>query len=237
MKRIFAPTKSGSDWQRLLAKPTLHWKKGASAMTTAACWESAHDRLPPEISTLLDSSRDLDLSQLALLVAIPEWQVPLYGGDRASQTDVLAVARNDRGLVVLAIEAKVNETFGPTLAEKRCEASSGQVNRLDYLHTLLGLPASLDGNIRYQLLHRTASALLTAQALHAHTAVMLVHSFSPEGRGRQDFDAFVSALGAQEMADGLLLVSGISQPRLFIGWCRGDQRFLSAELPAAPEYV
>ena len=33
MKRIFIPTETGSDWQGLLAKPKLHWKKGASAMT------------------------------------------------------------------------------------------------------------------------------------------------------------------------------------------------------------
>ena len=33
MKRIFVPTRDGTDWQRLLAKPTMHWKMGASAMT------------------------------------------------------------------------------------------------------------------------------------------------------------------------------------------------------------
>jgi hypothetical protein len=36
MKRIFIPTRGGSDWQRLLAKPMYHWKKGKSAMTDAA---------------------------------------------------------------------------------------------------------------------------------------------------------------------------------------------------------
>ncbi len=57
MKRIFVPTKDGSDWQGLLAKPSLHWKKGKSAMTAAASWESARDALPPEIASLLDSCR------------------------------------------------------------------------------------------------------------------------------------------------------------------------------------
>jgi hypothetical protein len=46
VKRIFIPTKTGSDWQGLLAKPKLHWKKGASAMTAAAAWEDAGDALP-----------------------------------------------------------------------------------------------------------------------------------------------------------------------------------------------
>ena len=40
MKRIFVPTTDETDWQPLLAKPKLHWKKGASAMTAAAAWEA-----------------------------------------------------------------------------------------------------------------------------------------------------------------------------------------------------
>ena len=90
MKRIFIPTVTGSDWQRLLAQPTRHWKKGKSAMTAAAAWENEGDSLPPEIPALLDSSRDEDLVGLKLLAAIPEWEVPLEGGDTASHSDILA---------------------------------------------------------------------------------------------------------------------------------------------------
>jgi hypothetical protein len=64
MKRIFVPTQTGADWQRLLAKPTLHWKVGASAMTAAAAWEAALDSLPPEIAALLDSTGRPDLMRL-----------------------------------------------------------------------------------------------------------------------------------------------------------------------------
>ncbi len=91
MKRIFIPTKTGSDWQRLLAKSTLHWKKGKSAMTAAAAWENAGDSLPSEITLLFELSRDKDLVGLKLLAAIPEWEVALQGGDTASHTDVLAL--------------------------------------------------------------------------------------------------------------------------------------------------
>lgn len=49
MKRIFLPTQAPSDWQRFLAKPSLHWKKSYSSMTTAACWEAAGDELPAEV--------------------------------------------------------------------------------------------------------------------------------------------------------------------------------------------
>lgn len=109
MKRIFVPTTTGTDWQRLLGKPRLHWKMGRSAMSAAACWEENHPHLPPEIMAVLASSGDPALADLELLAAMPEWEVALPGGDTSSQTDVLAVARNRRGLVVLAVEAKVDE--------------------------------------------------------------------------------------------------------------------------------
>ena len=109
MKRIFVPTISGSDWQRLLGKPELHWKSGRSAMSAAACWEESEPRLPREISDALEASGDKSLTSLELLVAIPEWEVELPGGDRPSQTDILAITRNELGLVILGVEAKVDE--------------------------------------------------------------------------------------------------------------------------------
>ena len=149
MKRIFIPTQAASDWQRLLAKPKLHWKKAHSAMTTAACWEAVNGNLPAEISSIFDMSNEPSLANLQLLAAFPEWEVPLPGGDRSSFTDVLALARNAVGLVAIAVEAKVDEEFGPTLLSKRAEASVGQNERIDYLHKVLRLKASLPDTIRY----------------------------------------------------------------------------------------
>ena len=131
MKRIFVPTRDGADWQRLLAKPKLHWKKGASAMTAAACWEDAQERLPDEIELLLSNSMVPDLQGLSLLAAMPEWEVRLPGGETTSNTDILALCRNDQGLCVLAVEAKVLEDFGPLVGEKRRSASENQRLRLD----------------------------------------------------------------------------------------------------------
>jgi hypothetical protein len=234
MKRVFIQTKTGSDWQRLLDKPKLHWKKGASAMSTAAAWEDAGDVLPEEITRALDASNDEVLHNLKLLAAIPEWEVSLPGGDTASHTDVLALARNDKGLCVIAVEAKVNEDFGPFLKDKRAEASSGQGKRLDDLHSLLGV-AHFDDLIRYQLLHRTASALLTAREFHAHAAVMLVHSFGDKPNLRADFDAFCSTLRAKELSSGVHVVPASSNPRLYMAWCSGNRWYLNVELPSVFE--
>ena len=232
MKRIFVPTQSGADWQRLLAKPILHWQSGASAMTAAAAWEAAGDSLPPEVAGLLDSTSQPDLLGHRLLLAIPEWQVSLPGGSTTSCTDVLAVCSNEAGVCVLGVEAKVLEDFGPLLAEKRAQASSGQTQRLAYLHDLLGVEHFGDG-IRYQLLHRTASALLTAREFHAVAAVMLVHAFDTQTPQRSDFLAFVQAMGAAEVAPLVYRVRSFTEPNLYLAWCQGDARFLKSQLPSA----
>ena len=232
MKRIFVPTQAPSDWQCLLAKPTLHWKKSYSAMTTAACWEEACGHLPAEIKETLDASGQSDLVGLKLLAAIPEWEVELPGGARPSCTDVLALARNDEGLVVLGVEAKVDEPFGPTLGEKRADESTGQGERIDYLHTALRLDMPLKDEIRYQLLHRTVSALRTAQDFHACSAVMLVHSFSPTQRWREDFLSFCEAITSTPLSPDLYIVSRFKSPRLYLAWCRGNEKFLEVDLPS-----
>jgi hypothetical protein len=232
MKRVFVPTRSGADWQPLLAKPKVHWKMGASAMTAAAAWEAAGGVLPPEITRLLESSRDKLLLGQRLLLALPEWQVALPGGTTTSNTDVLAICRNDLGVCILGVEAKVLEDFGPLVAEKRAEASSGQIKRLAYLHTLLGVER-FDDSVRYQLLHRTASALLTAREFHASAAVMLVHAFDTPAQQRADFLAFVAALSAREIAPLVYIVPSFESPALYLAWCDGDSEFRKKVLPSA----
>jgi len=232
MKRIFTPTVSGSDWQRLLGKPELHWKKGRSAMSAAACWEENEPKLPAAISDVLEASGDKSLTSLELLAAIPEWEVDLPGGARPSQTDVLAITRNEHGLVILGVEAKVDEPFGPTLGEKKAGPSEGQLKRIAYLERELGCASPMDDSIRYQLLHRTVSAILTARSFHAGIAVMLVHSFSPDSRWREDFEAFTAAVGGKQLTDDLYEIELSEGPRLIIGWCKGAEKYLTVELPS-----
>ena len=236
MKRIFVPTLTGTDWQRLLAKPTTHWKKGASAMTAAAAWEAAGDALPHEISRLLESAHDPLLLGQKLLAALPEWQVTLKGGNTTSNTDILAICRNELGLCIIGVEAKVHEDFGPSVSSKRAESSSGQSERLTFLHSLLHVER-FDDAIRYQLLHRTASALLTAKEFHAATAVMLVHAFdTPEVR-RGDFESFRTAMGAREVAPLVYKVDSFNDPTLYLAWCDGDAEFRKVSLPSAPQFL
>jgi len=233
VKRIFVPTETGTDWQRLLGKPKLHWKKGRSAMSASACWEESQPQLPSEIIQVLEGSKDQSVSNLELLVAIPEWAVELPGGDTASQTDILAITRNEFGLVILGVEAKVDEPFGPTLQEKKSDASEGQLRRIAYLEQELGRTVPFGSHIRYQLLHRTVSAILTARAFHAPVAVMLVHSFSTVSKWRDDFETFCKELRCTQLSLDLCEVPNIDGPRLLLGWCKGNEKYLGVELPSA----
>lgn len=182
---ILRPTDGPEDWSAFLAKPDLHWKPGRSAMETAYSWEAG---FPREIAALFPGTE--------LLQAIPEYKVPLPGGERASQNDVFALLRDDDGLIVCMVEAKRDEPFGPTLGEWLARQSDGKLDRLSAIASLLGLDSeSLTPSLRYQLFHRTASAILTAQKFHAHRAAMVVQSFSPEHRWFEDFRAFCALFG------------------------------------------
>ena len=202
-------------------------------MSTAACWEESQPQLPSEITRILDDSEEPSLSNLELLIAIPEWEVELPGGNTASQTDILAITRNESGLVILGVEAKVNEPFGPTLEQKKSDATEGQLGRITYLERELGCTVPFEDHIRYQLLHRTVSALLTARAFFAPVAVMLVHSFSLDSKWRDDFEAFRQALGCVSLSKDLHEVPDIQGPRLILGWCKGNEKYLGVELPSA----
>ncbi len=229
MPTIYVPSRSAADWKPLLAQPERHWKEGYSAMSLARAWHEAPDgSFPAEVRSVLEESGDSALTELRLLLAVPEYAVALPGGQRASYTDVLALARSSQGLVAIAVEGKVDEPFGPTVAEKRVEASEGSAQRLRYLLETIGLPQETSGSIRYQLLHRAVSAVLIAERFDAHTAVFLVQSFSPSDRWFDDFSAFVSLFGQQAQMGKLLRLGQFKGRELWAGWCKGEQRFREA---------
>jgi hypothetical protein len=228
MNHFHVPTHGPLDWKPLLAKPDLHWKPGRSAMALAQCWETARG-FPPEVAGALESGGN-DLASAELLLALPEYDVPLPGGERPSQTDLMVFLGTHSGLAILAVEGKVDEDFGPTVDAKRAEKSAGENARIEALESLLGFRHPTPGPTRYQLLHRTASAILTAKAFSARSAVMFVHTFSRDVTGGTRFDdyaAFCRLLGIDAKKGVAQRALSHSSPALYLGWCRGDTRFLS----------
>ena len=72
----------------------------------------------------------------------------------------------------------------------------------------LGLRVADVGDIRYQLLHRTASAIYEAQRYRTRRALMLVHWFNRTDASFGDFQAF-----AQLMATPVPTVNRVSEER------------------------
>lgn len=215
---ILIPTKGPKDWRALLADPDKHWKDGRSAKLMAEAWE--HPTLPAEITQTLAGT---PLSSFEAILAIPEYEVPLPGGSRPSQNDLFLLGQVGDDLAVIMVEGKVDETFGPTIAEWIEEGSKGKQTRLGYLTGLLGLQGDVPNGVRYQLLHRTASAIIEAKRFHARYAVMLVHSFSPKHASFDDYAAFVKLLGGTPENGGVGMIPGHAEPELWIGWARGSQ--------------
>ena len=223
MSKIYIPATSAEQWKQLLADPEKHWRQGYSARTLANCWQEA-DGFPTEIKATLSASPYFH--DIEMLLAIPEHQVSLPGGSRPSQNDIWVLARAGNNLVSIAVEGKVSESFGPTIQEWRKDSSPGKDKRLTYLCNELGLVLSLPDGLRYQLIHRTASAIIEAKRFNASHAVMLVHSFSQSDECFQDYADFVSLFGGVVSVNRLVSVGARGTVSLHFAWVRGNASFL-----------
>ncbi len=224
MNSIYIPATSADQWAQFLAEPVKHWRTGYSARALAHSWQEA-DGFPAEVRAALASCPAL--ASLQLLIAIPEHQVPLPGGSRPSQNDIWVLARSEAGLVSIAVEGKVSEPFGPTVEEWLAESSPGKSTRLAFLCEQLGIRGAPGPAVRYQLLHRTASAVLEAKRFCAPTALMLVHSFSQSHLWFDDYRAFAALLGCSVAVNQISHVGVRGGVDLYIGWVCGNEEYLS----------
>ena len=218
MSRILIPSSGAEDWKQFLADPEKQWKQGYSAMAAALSWEESTG-VPPEIAEILGPD-------VELLLAIPEHKVALPGGSRESQCDIFALVRRGEQVCSVAVEAKVNETFGPTVGEWLSNASAGKLTRLRFICDVLGLKSDPPENIRYQLLHRTAASIVEASRFKTGSAAMIVQSFSQEHRWFEDFAAFLELLGLEAARGEGLGYQLPSGKVLTLGWATGSPKFL-----------
>ncbi|MDE0181661.1 MAG: hypothetical protein OXL39_09980 [Caldilineaceae bacterium] len=225
MSKIFVPSSGPGDWRCLLANPQKHWARGYSARTLAHSWEDI-DGFPAEISQALSMVPELE--EIEPLLMFPEWKVPLPGGSSPSQSDIWMLAKCKAGLVSIAIEGKVEESFDDPLGVWRKNASSGKLKRLKYLLQKLDLQEPISDKIHYQLLHRTASAVIEAQRFNASQSAMLVHSFGSTDQHFKHFQSFVSLYGADIAIGQPCTVKAADNMPLHLCWVHGDKRYLKA---------
>jgi len=222
---FFHPIKSPEEWRYLLAQPDKHWRTGYSAKALAYCWQEAGD-FPQSVRKVLKNSGLRLFRDIKLLLAFPEYKVPLPGGRRASQSDISVLAKGDGQLISIMVEGKMHEPFGETVAEWRVEGGRGKERRLDYLCQLIGLDKDKVNNIRYQLLHRTASAVIEAGRFNAPNALMLVHSFSETKEWFDDYSQFLALFGAKGKLDSLVFARNLDGVNLYFAWVKGEGKYL-----------
>ena len=122
MSPIYKPTKSPEDWRETLADPLKHWKTGFSAKSMAHSWEES-DGVSEEISKAIEAAFG---NPPEPLIIIPEFKVPLKGGDSESQNDAFLLARIGNLTASIMIEGKVNEPFDKIIGEWFKNPSEGK---------------------------------------------------------------------------------------------------------------
>ena len=174
-------------------------------------------RHPPTVRSVLDTCPEYAGAQF--VEGLFERDVDLRTPGRRSQTDLLAYLKLAHGNAVMAVEGKVEESFANVVSV--WNDSPGKQRRLEALCASLGLRVTDVGDIRYQLLHRTASAIYEAQRYRTRRALMLVHSFSATDTSFRDFQAFTALMGTPVQT--VNRVSGESEcegVRLRLAWVR-----------------
>jgi len=207
-------------WRDRLVDPGKQWRNGYSAKSLYTAWHAANG-FPADVARVLATEPRFATAQM--LLGVPEHKVAMPGRGAASQTDLWVLARATDSLLSIAVEGKVNEDFGPTVRSWLTNASDGKLVRLEQLRTLLGLPTPVAGHLRYQLLHRAASAILEAQRFGAQSAMLMVHSFSAEDAHHDDYEAFAAALSAQGAGIGEVASGGSrGGVDVYLAWVNGS---------------
>jgi len=188
--------KGPKEWEQVVG--SAKWKPKRSAYELAHAWHGA-PRPPQRISELLDASGVAHFAGLKLDLCIVEQPTFLDSRKGPSFTDLVAYATNDAGKsIVLGVEGKATEPFGPIVQQWLSEGGETRRKRLSYLCEILGIKdAATTRQLRYQLLHRTSATALEAAKAGADAAAVIVHSFARCDDNKADYEAFLQLLGVK----------------------------------------
>lgn len=218
ISRLHLPMREPADVQRHLASPD-HYRFPRSGWCVANAWWAAQGAMPALVEQTLATAPAL--AHAELIEAFLEREVGLGDTGTPSQTDLLALLAVGDRLAVMAVEGKVDESFGKLIGEELVGASQRKIDRIKRLCAVFGISASLPevASLRYQLLHRTASAIFEAKRYRSRVAIMMVHSFDGSDTGSNDFTAFAEAL---HFKDACPTFTRGPQPfdgvELYLGW-------------------
>ncbi|MED2974873.1 hypothetical protein P4361_21890 [Fictibacillus sp. B-59209] len=192
------------EWQMYSppASKDLHWVDGRSAKELAKAWVNENG-VPhvPQVLSLLMQSHTTTLN-LEIESAIPECKTVLDSYGKGRMHDLLLIGKTGNEKVVISIEAKVDETFGPTIRERRRynPVKSNVDKRIAHLSDALISENNFE-HLRYQLLHGIGGTLIEAKKQGANFAIFVVHEFlsneinlNKHTLNTNDLNEFVSCL-------------------------------------------
>jgi hypothetical protein len=210
------PFRTPHDARAYLADPIKHWRPDHSALELATSWIGAGG-FPPNVERVLSSCTAY--AGCTLVESFFEREVELGTRGRPSQTDLLALVQLEDGYGVIAVEGKAREPFDDVVS--KWNDSPGRQSRLESLCEHLGLDPDGVGNLYYQLLHRTVSALLEAHRYGASEALMLVHSFDPGDSSLAAYEEFAAALKLTNAVPNAITSATIrGEVTLRLGWVK-----------------
>lgn len=226
--RFYVPVKdpkSSHSWKALVGESK--WKTGRSAKTLAYCWTEAKG-FPPEVVRAFSESAASLFKDVEFLLGVPEHPVNLPGGANSPSTsDIFVLAKSQNALISIAVEGKVEEPFDELVEVWLGAApSDGKKERLDFLLRTLELDRNAVDDIRYQLIHRSASAVLEAHTFNAPSALLLVHAFKSPQESYDDYSRFVGLFGLKVERNRVMGPAFINGIDLHFGWVDGDEQFL-----------
>lgn len=187
------PINTLQDWERLAGpKSAGQWVDGRSAKESARAWLQSNGTLfPHEVATVL--ANHPAFGPVGKWAAEPEAKLRFdrFAGEPRN-SDLVVHAEDAKGRFLIAVEAKADEPFGPTVAQALSAAlerhlendSSNGIARIQQLAKSLfgsrqpGDPPIRD--IRYQLLTACAGAMCEAERAGYDRVLVLVHEFVTE---------------------------------------------------------
>ena len=176
------------DWLELCppAGKEIQWKNGRSAKELARDWT-----MNKGSNLLKILNKTFAFDNITLLEAAPEY-VSKFDDFKGNgrQHDLLAIGWDNKGKVLLSIEAKADEEFGEIISKEYLNAVTKRINRNNtkvperiekLIYNVFGdyNKASVF-DLRYQLLHGVAGVLSEAKKQDIKRAVFIINTYQSE---------------------------------------------------------
>lgn len=182
---FFQPVSKPLEWKKYVRDAETKWVPEGSAMELACCWQKTPADFPSEVKLAFDRSGTAS----SFLLGIPEYKVDMPGEGLPASNNLLVLSTIDHRLCPIIVEGNKNGTFGEYCDHESLQDERHRERRkLMFADLGLSEDSFVPSKLRYQLMHRTLSAIYVAHAFCADRCMVLVHRI---GHDDNEHDAFI----------------------------------------------